>query len=243
MISSAGCLSVVVPAFNEASRIGGTIDALRSWLLNHVAEWEIRIVDDGSTDATVAIVEDHARGDARVIAQREPHRGKGGTVRAGMLAATGSRRFMCDADLSMPIEQLERFLALVPSSCDIAIGSREGLGARRIGEPAYRHVLGRGFNALVRAAVVPHVQDTQCGFKLFSASAADRIFPRLTIDGWAFDVEMMAIAARQGWRVGELPIEWHYERESRVSPLRDSLQMVRDIWRIRSNAARGLYTD
>ena len=234
-------LSVVIPAFNEAGRIGLTIEELLSRLGAYAASYEIRVVDDGSTDDTAGIVEAIARRDARVVLQREPHRGKGATVRAGLLGAKGALRFMCDADLSMPLSELPRFLAVVPSACDMAIGSREGPGARRVGEPENRHVLGRGFNALVRAAALPGLMDTQCGFKLFTARAVDMIFSRTTIAGWAFDVEVLVIARARGLRIREVPIEWHYRELSRVSAGRDSLRMMRDVLRIKLNALRGLY--
>jgi dolichyl-phosphate beta-glucosyltransferase len=158
-----------------------------------------------------------------------------------MLAARGDRRFMCDADLSMPALELARFLALVPDRCDIAIGSREGAGARRVGEPGIRHVMGRAFNRLVRLGALSGINDTQCGFKMFSAAAADAVFPLTTIDGWAFDIEVLMIARRKGLRVLELPIEWHYRDFSRVSMARDSVRMAGDVFKIRWNASRGKY--
>lgn len=234
-------LSVVVPAFNEAQRIGETLDDLQRWLHASPYDWEVRIVDDGSEDETVGLVERVAEKDPRVVVQREPHRGKGGTVRAGLLSARGDLRFMCDADLSMPLHELSRFLAVVPSRCDIALGSREGAHATRVGEPLHRHLMGRAFNALVRHAVLPGISDSQCGFKLFTARAAEAIFSKTTIQGWAFDVEALLIAELQGWKAAEIPIEWHYRPESRVSVARDPLRMVRDIWLIRANARAGMY--
>jgi dolichyl-phosphate beta-glucosyltransferase len=234
-------LSIVVPAFNEARRIGETLDELQPWLRATPFDWEIRIVDDGSEDDTVSIVERAARTEPRIVVQREPHRGKGGTVREGLLAARGALRFMCDADLSMPLRELSRFLAVVPSQFDIALGSRQGAQAVRVGEPLHRHVMGRVFNAFVRRAALPTISDSQCGFKLFTARAAEAIFSKATIDGWAFDVEALVIAGLQGWRIAEVPIEWHYRSESRVSVVRDPLRMVREIWRIRGNARRGAY--
>ena len=231
-------LSVVVPAFNEAAGIGGTLDTLLATLPDIAPDFEIRIVDDGSADGMGAIVETYARGNPRVVLQREPHRGKGGAVRAGMLAARGELRFLCDADLSMPVHELRRFLELVPARCDIAIGSREGIGARRVGEPGHRHLLGRAFNGLVRALVLPGIEDSQCGFKLFTAAAARRVFPHTAIDGWAFDVEVLAIARRLGLRIMEVPIEWHYREASRVSVLLDPLRMFRDVVRVRLSASR-----
>jgi dolichyl-phosphate beta-glucosyltransferase len=234
-------LSVVIPAYNEAARITRTLDELRTHLPALAADWEIRVVDDGSQDATRDVVKSAAAGDSRIVLQAEPHRGKGGTVRAGMLAARGALRFMCDADMSMPAPELHRFLELVPSSYDVVIGSREGLGAHRIGEPAYRHRMGRLFNALVRRAAVPGINDTQCGFKMFTDAAAEAVFQRVTIEGWAFDIEALVIARRHGFKVHELPIEWHYREDSRVSALRDSLRMAKDVLAIRAAAASGRY--
>jgi dolichyl-phosphate beta-glucosyltransferase len=182
-----------------------------------------------------------AADDPRVVLQQEPHRGKGGAVRAGLLAARGARRFMCDADLSMPVRELPRFLAAVPARCDIAIGSREGAGARRVGEPGHRHTMGRAFNWLVRSSGLAGGQDTQCGFKMFTAEAVQAIFPWTRIEGWAMDIEVLYIAKIRGLRVEEIPIEWHYRDRSQVSPVADSLRMARDVARIRLNALRGLY--
>jgi glycosyltransferase involved in cell wall biosynthesis len=203
--------------------------------------WEIRVVDDGSADDTADIIERLSAADPRIVLQPEPRRGKGAAVRAGMLAAAGELRFMCDADLSMPIRELRRFLQEVPSRCDVAIGCREGPGARRLGEPEYRHVMGRVFNALVRVTLLPGLNDTQCGFKLFSRAAAETIFPRVSVAGWAFDIEALYIARSHGLRVQEVPIEWHYGERSHVSPLRDAVGMTLDLVRIRANAARGRY--
>lgn len=234
-------LSVVIPAFDEAARIEETIETLRTHLPSLVADFEIRVVDDGSADRTADIVDAAARSDSRVVLQRERHRGKGAAVRAGMLAASGDLRFMCDADLSMPIAELSRFLDLVPSRGDIAIGSREGAGARRVGEPSYRHLLGRVFNRAVSSAIVPGIADTQCGFKLFTAAAVTVVFPFVRTDGWAFDVEVLHIARRRGLRILEIPIEWHYRDLSRVSAVRDPFRMLREVWAIRRNSRRGLY--
>ena len=164
-------------------------------------------------------------------------------MRAGLLAATGELRFMCDADLSMPLSELPRFLAMVPVQCDIAIGSREGIGSNRVGEPAYRHAMGRAFSTLVKAIVLPGINDTQCGFKLFTSNAVEAVFPMTTIAGWAFDVEVLSIARLRGITVKEIPIEWHYRQDSKVSVVRDPIRMFRDLWTIRLNGIRGVYTD
>lgn len=234
-------LSVVIPAFNEAPRIGITLETLLRELPRLVAEYEIRVVDDGSEDDTAVVVENAAKGHAHIVLQREQHGGKGAAVKAGMLAARGALRFMCDADLSMPIHEIQRFLDVVPSRCDVAIGSREGMGARRIGEPVHRHLIGRAFNAAAKAVVLRGFNDTQCGFKMFTARAVEAVFPATTVAGWAFDVEVLFIARLRGLRVREIPIEWHYRELSQVSPVRDPTRMLRDLYRIRLNALRGVY--
>lgn len=231
----------MIPAFNEAAGIEATLHELRSYLASRPWSWEIRVVDDGSTDDTAAIVDAVSRIEPRVTVQREPHRGKGAAVRAGFLATSAAHRFLCDADLSMPVRELERFMPLALDDTDVAIGSREGAGARRVGEPARRHVAGRAFNAVVGLLAVPGIQDTQCGFKMFTAAAADAIFPYTTIDGWAFDIEVLYIARLRGLRVREVPIEWHYRAGSRLHMFRDSFAMLAELLQIRARARRGGY--
>ena len=157
-------LTIVVPAFREEGRIAATLQRLREYLVTRPWRWEILVVDDGSPDGTARAVEGVSAGDPRVRVLREPHRGKGGAVRAGLLASAAAYRFICDADLSMPVHELDRFMPPALGEADLAIGSREGAGARRVGEPLLRHLAGRGFNFAVRRLMVPGVQDTQCGF-------------------------------------------------------------------------------
>jgi dolichyl-phosphate beta-glucosyltransferase len=234
-------LSIVIPAFNEESRLGETLDDLISFLGQQSWDWEVRVVDDGSADGTCAIVEAYAERDARVVLQREPHRGKGGAVKAGLLAARGAYRFICDADLSMPVSELPRFMPGASTAFDVAIGSREGVGARRVGEPLMRHVAGRIFNYAVQRLMVPGINDTQCGFKMFTAAAVETIFPRVTVDGWAFDIEVLTIARAWGMTIVEVPIEWHYRRESQLSLVRDGVRMFLELLRIRARALGGAY--
>lgn len=234
-------LSVVIPAFNEESRIGSTLDELEAFLVRQPWRWEIRVVDDGSQDGTGRIVEEHERRQPNIVLQREPHRGKGGAVKAGLLAATARFRFICDADLSMPVAELPRFLPPTLTDFDVAIGSREGVGARRVGEPMIRHVAGRIFNYAVQRLTVRDINDTQCGFKMFTAAAADAIFPRVTVDGWAFDIEVLSIARARGLRIMEVPIEWHYRRASQLNLVRDGVGMFQELLRIRSRNRRGEY--
>jgi glycosyltransferase involved in cell wall biosynthesis len=240
-VTAAPDLSVVIPAYNEAGRIGPTLDRLIATLDPLPLAWEIVVADDGSADDTAAIAVAAAAREPRVRCLRLPHRGKGATLRDGLLAALGGRRFLCDADLAMPPDQITRFLAVVPSACDIAIGSREGPGAVRIGEPFHRHLLGRIFNTLVRAMVLPGIQDTQCGFKMFTAAAAEAVLPTTAIEGWSFDVELLASARAQGWRIREVPIEWHYGQASKLRVVPHSLQMFRDLLHIRAKVRRGAF--
>jgi dolichyl-phosphate beta-glucosyltransferase len=240
-VTAALDLSVVIPAYNEAGRIGPTLDRLIATLDPLPLAWEIVVADDGSADDTAAIVAATSAREPRVRCLRLPHRGKGATLRDGLLAALGGRRFLCDADLAMPPGQITRFLAVVPSLCDIAIGSREGPGAVRIGEPFHRHLLGRIFNTLVRAMVLPGIQDTQCGFKMFTAAAAEAVLPTTAIEGWSFDVELLASARAQGWRIHEVPIEWHFGHASKLRVVPHSLQMLRDLYRIRAKVRRGAF--
>ena len=234
-------VSIVVPAFNEESRIGATLDDLSRFLAAQPWQWEVRVVDDGSADSTCRIVEDWQGREPNIVLQREPHRGKGGAVKAGLLASTARFRFICDADLSMPVGELPRFLPPQLADFDVAIGSREGVGARRVGEPMIRHVAGRIFNYAVQRLTIPGINDTQCGFKMFTGAAADAIFPHVTVDGWAFDIEVLSIARARAMRIVEVPIEWHYRRASQLSLVRDGASMFRELLRIRAKASRGDY--
>jgi dolichyl-phosphate beta-glucosyltransferase len=234
-------LSIVVPAFNEQRRIGTTLTALIDHLRQQTWQWEVRVVDDGSRDRTAEVAESFSQGESRVVVQREPHRGKGGAVKAGILAARAEYRFICDADLSMPVHEIRRFLPPALEDFDVAIGSREGKAARRIGEPAYRHITGRLFNLAVQQLTLPGIEDSQCGFKMFTARAASSIFPLVTVDGWAFDVEVLTVARAQGLRIVEVPIEWHYRQDSQLSMIRDGFTMARELLRIKIRLLRGQY--
>jgi dolichyl-phosphate beta-glucosyltransferase len=234
-------VSIVIPAFNEETRLGQTLDELTRFLSLQSWDWEVRVVDDGSTDGTCRVAEEWSRRFPAVVLQREPHRGKGGAVKAGLLGSQAPFRFICDADLAMPVTELPRFLPPVLSAFDVAIGSREGLGARRVGEPLVRHVAGRIFNYAVQRLTVRGIEDTQCGFKMFTGAAADAIFPLVRVDGWAFDIEVLYIARARNLRIVEVPIEWHYGRQSQLNLLRDGVAMFRELLRIRSRAKNGAY--
>jgi len=219
----------------------GTLEQLNEFLSRQTYAWEVVVVDDGSTDGTASLVNGYAAGYPQFRLLPRPHRGKGGAVKAGMLAAAGKYRFLCDADLSMPVEQLSRFLPPVLEGIDVAVGSRELADSRRLGEPARRHLMGRAYNWLVRRLAVPGIQDTQCGFKCFRETAAVQLFERQTLDGFAFDVEILFLARKAGLGVQEVAIDWHYRDQSRVRALRDSAAMTWDLFRVRWRSMRGGY--
>lgn len=222
-------LSVIVPAWNEARRIGATLGHLQPWLAAHAPGAELIVVDDGSRDATADIA---AAAGARVVRLPE-NRGKGAAVRAGMLAAAGAVRLMTDADLSTPIEELPRFLDAIRSGAQIAIGSRSLPSSQVLKrQPRYREQMGRQFNRVVQATLLHGFIDTQCGFKCLTAAAAQAVFSRARIDGFAFDVELLLIARRLGLPIAELPVRWIDHPDSRVGPVRDSARMLRELARI-----------
>lgn len=235
-------LSIVVPAFNEEARIGSSLDRLREFLMTFDRSWEIVVVDDGSTDRTAEIVEGHLNGDGRIRLIKAAHGGKGAAVRRGMLEATGEWRFLSDADLSMPPEDLPRFFQSETNEplFDVSIGSREASGSRRIGEPWTRHFLGRIYNWTVKLVAIRGIEDTQCGFKLYSAEAANIVFPVQRLQGFGFDVENLFVARKAGLSIGEVPIDWQYYEGGKVT-LWSSVTGYMDIFRVRLNHLLGRY--
>lgn len=235
-------LSIVVPAYNEERRIGPCIDRLRQALPAVVPSWEIVVADDGSQDRTREVVEAETRNEPRIRLLALPHRGKGEAVRRGLLEAQGEWRYIADADLATPPDNLARFLAHTQDpDCALVIGSREAPGSNRLDEPWIRHWIGRFFNWFVRLLVVPGISDTQCGFKLFSARAVGLICPYLTIQGFAFDVEMLALARRAGLSIREVGVTWDGNQESRVA-FGGGAAAFFDVLRIRWRVWRGAYS-
>jgi len=245
-------LSVVIPSYNEQKNIAvGVLSRVISYLKLQSYTWEVILSDDGSTDGTLDELYRFAAAQQNVIVVANKHAGKAATVAAGMLAATGVWRLFTDFDQSTPLSEVEKLLLVAKNKHDLIIGSREIQGAKRDDEPFYRHLMGRVFNLVVQIMAVPGVYDTQCGFKLFSERATIELFSRLWVYGnlteradaytGAFDVELLYIARKQGYKIAEVPIYWEHRETDRVSPIKDSLRMFFDILRIRLAALRGKY--
>jgi dolichyl-phosphate beta-glucosyltransferase len=235
-------LSLIFPAYNEEQRLPETLKQVFDFSKKQSYTVEVIVVENGSTDRTFQIAQEFHTNHPELQVLQNAHRGKGKAIQQGILAAQGEYRFMCDVDLSMPLEEINRFLPPAIQGCDIAIASREAPGAVRYEEPYYRHFVGRIYNGLIRFMSLPGLQDTQCGFKCFSKKAAEDLFPRQTLTGWSFDVEILFIAQLLGYKIVEIPINWYYNPHSKISVMRDSLKMGLDLLTIRLNALRGVYT-
>jgi glycosyltransferase involved in cell wall biosynthesis len=234
-------LSIVIPAHNEEKRLPPSLQKIQEFLATQPYTAEVVIVENGSSDQTLEVARQYMQEIPYLRVLHEEARGKGLAVRRGMLEARGAYRFICDADLSMPIEQVNRFLPPMLADPQVAIGSREVKGSVRYNEPTYRHLIGRVFNTLVRWAALPGLQDTQCGFKIFRADVAQAVFQRQTLAGMSFDVEALYIARRLGYQIEEVPIDWYFDPDSRVRLIDDSLRMFMDLMTIRRNATQGRY--
>ncbi len=202
---------------------------------------EVVVVNNNSRDATRRIADDFAAPRPYMRVLDQPRQGKGAAVQKGMLEGRGEYLFICDADFSMPVDEISKFMPPNADRYDVAIASREVTGARRVDEPNYRHLMGRVFNLIVRVLAIPKIQDTQCGFKVFRREAARDVFTLQTIDGWGFDVEVLFIALKHGYKLIEVPITWYYKPQTKISPLRDSINMVLEVMRVRMNGWRGKY--
>lgn len=244
-------LSVVLPSYNELRNIKrGVLDEVYDFLKQYPQSWELILSDDGSSDGTTALLEKFAKKDQRIRVLKNPHRGKGPTVSAGMLAAKGQWRLYSDFDQSTPLSELNSLLKY-SDQFQIIFGSREIIGAQRQKEPVYRHVMGRVFNLLVQILAVPGMLDTQCGFKLFSAQATKDLFPKLYVysgqahrrDAFtgAFDVELLYLAKKYNYQMKEVPVIWQHHKTDRVNPVKDSFLMFLDIMRIRIADLSGKY--
>ncbi len=234
-------LSIIIPAYNEENRLPRTLRQVFEFLEQQNFLFEIIVVENGSSDRTFDVAQEYAQTRPQIIVLSETQRGKGNAVKRGMLKARGEYRFICDADLSMPIEEVLKFLPPKLTNFDIAIGSREAPGAIRYNEPPYRHIGGRAINLIIRLFILSGLQDTQCGFKCFRAEVAESLFRQQTLTGWSFDIEILYLARRKKLHIKEIPIDWYYFADSKVSAIRDALKMISDIFRIHLNALQGKY--
>lgn len=236
--------SLVIPAYNESSRIRPTLDEILRYIGAQKWDAEIVVVDDGSRDDTAGIVREYALAHPQVrLVQNPGNRGKGFSVRNGMLHASGDICVFSDADLSSPIAEAEKLLAAIAGGADVAIGSRwlrAELQTER--QPLYRQAFGRIFNLLLRVVLGLHFKDTQCGFKAFRREAAQRIFPLQKIERWGFDPEILFLARRMGLKAVEVPVTWAHSEGTRLHPFRDGIRMFGDVMQIRWNALTGVYT-
>ncbi len=230
-------LSIIIPAYNEEQRLPDTLEQVLTFLQSQSYQSEILVVENASEDGTLKVAkefaEQHHRESLPIQVIHEPVKGKGSAVRRGMLLASGDYLFMCDADLSMPVKEINRFFPPAVDGVDITIASREAMGAVRYNEPTYRHLVGRIFNTLIRVLALPDLNDTQCGYKCFKANVAADLFRDMTIPGWSFDVEILYLAQKRGYRVKEIPIHWYYNPDSHISVAKDSIRMALDIFKIR----------
>ena len=235
--------SIVIPAYNESARIPGTLRSVVECVRTSGWPAEIIVVDDGSKDATAEVVRAIAANAPEIrLVQNPGNRGKGYSVRNGLLQALGEIVMFTDADLSAPIEEAERLFAAIADGADIAIGSRWLERTRQtIRQPLYRQFFGRCFNGVTRAVMGLPFADTQCGFKAFTRTAAQTVFQLQTIDRWGFDPEILFIALKRGYRIEEVPVSWAHDERSRMSYLKDGLRMLEDIAIVRWNALLGRY--
>ena len=245
-------LSVIIPSYNEMKNIErNVLDEVFLYLKKQDYSWEVLLSDDGSTDGTTEELKKIATKDKRIKVIKNIHAGKGPTVQSGMLKSLGEWVLFTDFDQSTPISEIEKLFEYKDNH-QVIIGSREISGAQRDKEPLHRHIMGKGFNFLVQTLAIPGIHDTQCGFKLFQSKANKDIFSNLVVYGrteerhdaftGAFDVEALYLANKKGYKVKEVPIIWHHNETDRVSPLKDSVRMLRDIIKVRITDLLGRYS-
>ena len=235
-------LSVVIPSFNEETGIFDAVTTIAAYLRTREYASELIVVDDGSRDRTSKRAAEALRGMERGrIIKLPKNRGKGAAVKEGIMKAEGDFILFSDADLSTPIQEIEKFWPLTARGCDVVIGSRALPGSDvQIRQAPFRELLGKTFNVFVRLLILDGIRDTQCGFKLFRREAARRVFPRVTVDGFSFDVEALDLFHREGTSIGQVPVIWRNAPESRVKIMRSSLRMLLDLLRIRFRRAKDI---
>jgi glycosyltransferase involved in cell wall biosynthesis len=238
-------ISIVIPAYNERARLGPTLDRVLDFIRQQAWDAEVIVVDDGSHDRTADLVRDCARGNPIVrLVQNPGNRGKGYSVRNGVLNAQGAMVLFTDADLSSPIEEAPKLFDAIEAGADVAIGSRwarSELQTQR--QPIGRQVMGRTFNVLLRILLGLDFKDTQCGFKAFRRGAAKALFLLQRVEGWGFDAELLLLARKAGFTVAEVPVVWAHGEGSRIHPVTDGSKMLLELLRIRWYALTGKYGD
>ncbi len=245
--------SIVIPAYNESDKIINTLSNVVSFMDYFNPDYEVLVCNDGSVDSTASLVRDFSKEHPKIKLVDNSHRGKGPTIWSGVMTAEGDFIYVADADLSAPMSELKKmYVWISEQNYDLVIASREGIGANRVGEPFYRHLMGRIFNLLVQSVLLPGIKDSQCGFKLFKKDAAKQLFAKLKVYGpealeikdaylGAFDVEVLYIAKKLGFRVKEVPVTWQYVKTTRLNPIADSLKMARDVLLVKINYSKGVY--
>ena len=235
-------LSLILPAYNEEKRLPECMEKVAKFIKQRGEPIEVLLVENGSHDRTYEMALEYAKKYPWLKVFHEDTPGKGNAVRRGMLEGRGKYRMFADVDFSMPIDEISRFIPPELSDYQVAIGSREVKGAVRYNEPATRHFTGRVFNLIVRILLgLPGIHDTQCGFKSFSAEAAEKLFSVQRINGWAFDAEVLFIAKQYGYKIIEVPVQWYYDGNSKINVIQDSIKMFRELLQIRANYRKGMY--
>ncbi len=236
-------LSIVFPAYNEESRLPSTLESVHTFCSEQAIDFEIVVVNDGSKDQTIAAVEEFARHHDFVrLISYEVNKGKGHAVRVGALSAQGDLVLINDSDGSSPIGEFLRLRSAIDGGADVVIGSRaKASGETKVQALAYRTYVGNTFNRIVQSLLLPGLEDTQCGFKLFKKAAAQDVFQSSTVDGYAFDVEILFIAKIRNYKIAEVPINWNNVAGSKVNVMVDSIRMLVEVIRIWINACLGKY--
>lgn len=250
-MSDAIKLSVVIPSYNEAENFkNGALEKVSEYLASQPYAWEVIIVDDGSNDDSPGLIENWIKTKQHFTLIKNQHQGKGPAVKTGVLKSQGELVLFTDFDQATPISEIEKLFPFLEKGYQIAIGSREVKGSKREKEPFYRHLMGRGWNLIVKMLAIGGIHDTQCGFKLFTSSAAKELFTHLEVykNGkeekaftGAFDVEILYIAQKWGLKLAEVPVYWTYVKTDRVNPVRDSVRMFSDLLKIKLADLQGKY--